>query len=230
MPKIKAVISDFDGTLFDTRRAICTVIVETFRSFGEAVPATAQIEATLVGGVTLEETLGILKPVLATNKGSCAEWVTEYRRIYNAGLGITSSTPFEKVGTMLSALKHMGVAVIVVSNKGAAAVYSTLKHFGFADWVQSVVAAESDLATKPNPRSFEDRIKPLFPALLPENYLVLGDTATDIYYARSIGAQVGWVTFGYGDPDVCQSLNPDYIVQSIPSVIDIVAEPCLKIV
>ncbi|QLE53847.1 hypothetical protein FD724_39110 (plasmid) [Nostoc sp. C057] len=89
------------------------------------------------------------------------------------------------------------------------------------------MAAENDLATKLNPRSFEDRIKPLFSALLPESYLVLGDTATDIYYARSIGAQVGWVTFGYGDPDVCQSLNPDYIIQSIPSVIDTVTKPCL---
>jgi phosphoglycolate phosphatase len=47
-----------------------------------------------------------------------------------------------------------------------------------------------------------------------EHVLVAGDTDRDILYARRIGATACWAAYGYGDPDECRLLHPEFIAMS----------------
>jgi phosphoglycolate phosphatase len=210
MTNYSSVIIDFDGTLFDTRRAISATLYETFAAYNVPPPSQKRIEAIIGRGITLEETLTHLMPqrVPAVQLN---EWVMTYRRIYNSGTGIRASTPFPGSRGALAQLHAAGAPVVVVSNKGEASVHDILTHFGMHDFVLLVIAARDASATKPDPRSYFERIVPVLGTAACERVLVAGDTDLDILYARRIGATACWAAYGYGNPDECRLLHPEFI-------------------
>jgi phosphoglycolate phosphatase len=158
--RFTTVIMDFDGTLFDTREAISQTLAATFETRGVQLPPKGEIEATLASGITLEETLKCLRPEIRSD-ADVAEWVTAYRTIYNSGLGVRASAPFIGIPAVLKALSKTATPLVIVSNKGEAAVHNTLNHFGLSNAVGLVIAASGASPTKPDPRSFHDRIRPV---------------------------------------------------------------------
>jgi phosphoglycolate phosphatase len=91
---------------------------------------------------------------------------------------------------------------------------SPVTHFGMHDFVQLVIAARDASPTKPDPRSYFERIAPVLGPAACEHVLVAGDTDLDILYARRIGATACWAAYGYGDPDECRRLDPEFIAES----------------
>jgi phosphoglycolate phosphatase len=205
-----SLIFDFDGTLFDTRHAIVATLERTFHVFGKTVPNEAMIWATIRLGITLENTFQILMD--QPTKDQVDKMVVRYREIYNGGLGIEKSSPFPGVTSLLRDLREAGNTIVLCSNKGQAAVDSILAHYGIGSVVSLIVAADGAQPTKPNPASFDNRIKPQIGAAASARPLIIGDTGADIRYARAIGAKVCWAAYGYGDPEVCLPLKPDYCI------------------
>jgi phosphoglycolate phosphatase len=213
MINYSSVIIDFDGTLFDTRRAISATLYETFAAYNVPPPPRERVEALIGRGINLEETLTHLMPE-SVPAAQLNEWVMTYRRIYNAGTGIRTSTPFPGSRAALAQLHAAGAPVVIVSNKGEASVHAILTHFDMHDFVHLVIAARDASPTKPDPRSYFERIAPVLGTAASEHVLVAGDTDIDILYARSIGATACWAAYGYGDPDECRLLHPEFIAAS----------------
>jgi phosphoglycolate phosphatase len=213
MTNFTSVIIDFDGTLFDTRRAISASLYETFAAYNVPSPSQEHLEAIIGRGLTLEETLTQVVPQEVPT-GQLDEWVMTYRRIYNSGTGIRASTPFPGSRAALAQLHAAGAPVVVASNKGEASVHDMLTHFDMHGFVRFVVAARDASPTKPDPRSYFERIAPVLGAAASEHVLVAGDTALDILYARGIGATACWAAYGYGDPNECRLLHPEFIAAS----------------
>jgi phosphoglycolate phosphatase len=213
MTNFSSVIIDFDGTLFDTRRAISATLYETFAAYNLPPPSQERVEAIIGRGINLEETLTHLMPqnVPAAHLN---EWVVTYRRIYNSGTGIRASTPFPGSQDALAQLHAAGAPVVIVSNKGEESVHDILTHFNMRDFVRLVIAARDASPTKPDPRSYFERIEPVLGTAASEHVLVAGDTDIDILYARRIGATACWAAYGYGNPDECRLLHPELIVAS----------------
>jgi len=216
-----ALILDFDGTLFDTRRAILATLEATFAAHGRVPPPRNAIEATIRRGITLEATLAQLRPN-STTADELSLWAASYRRIYNAGIGIRASTPFPESRTTLLELDRAAIPIVVASNKGEASVHATLVHFDLHRFVRLVVAARDSHPTKPDPRSYTARIAPILGPASCERVLVVGDTEVDLHYARSIGATACWAAYGYGDAEACRQLEPDLIATSLGEVSAIV--------
>ena len=213
MPIYGSVIIDFDGTLFDTRQAISATLYETFATYNVPPPSREEVEALIARGINLEETLTHLLPQHVSTE-QLNEWVATYRRVYNSGTGIRASTPFPGSRTALAQLQAAGIPVVIVSNKGEEAVYAALAHFGMNDLVRLVVAARDAFPTKPDARSYFERIAPVLGPTQSARVLVVGDTDIDIRYARSIGAAACWAAYGYGDGDQCRQLHPEHIAAS----------------
>jgi phosphoglycolate phosphatase len=213
MTNYSSVIIDFDGTLFDTRRAISATLYETFVAYNVPPPSRERVEALIGRGVNLEETLTHLMPQ-SVPAALLNEWVMTYRRIYNSRTGIRASTPFPGSRDALAELHAAGVPIVIASNKGEASVRAILTHFGMHDFVQLIIAARDAYPTKPDPRSYFDRIAPVLGTAASEHVLVAGDTDLDILYARRIGATACWAAYGYGDPDECRLLDPEFIAAS----------------
>jgi phosphoglycolate phosphatase len=205
-----SVIIDFDGTLFDTRRAISTTLHETFGAHDLPPPAEDRIAALVSRGTTLEETLTHLVPK-PMSAAELEEWVTAYRRIYNSGTGIAASTPFPGSHEALARLHAAGTPIVIVSNKGEESVREILAHFSMDRFVRLVIAARDASPTKPDPRSYFERIAPALGVAACDRVLVAGDTDIDIRYARRVGATACWAAYGYGNPEDCRSLQPEFI-------------------
>jgi phosphoglycolate phosphatase len=221
MTHFSSVIIDFDGTLFDTRRAISATLSETFAAYNLPPPSRELVEKIIGRGITLEETLTRLIPQ-GVPAAQLNEWVLTYRRIYNSGTGIRASTPFPGSRAALVRLHAAGAPVVIVSNKGAASVHDILTHFSMHDFVRLVIAAHDASPTKPDPRSYFERIAPVLGTAACEHVLVAGDTDIDIRYARRIGATACWAAYGYGDPEECRLLQPELIAASPNEIADVV--------
>jgi phosphoglycolate phosphatase len=96
MPDYSAAIVDFDGTLFDTRRAISATLRETFAAYNVPPPSCERIDALIGRGINLEETFIHLMPQDVAI-GQLNEWIINYRRFYDSGAGLCASTPFPAV-------------------------------------------------------------------------------------------------------------------------------------
>jgi len=203
-----SLIFDFDGTLFDTRRAIAATLERTFQDFEKTVPDAAAIWATIRLGITLEKTFEML--LEQPSKDQVGDMVMRYREIYNGGLGVEKSSPYPGVPELLRNLAESGNTIVICSNKGRVAVEGTLCHYNMGSVASLIVAADGTQPTKPDPASFTDRTKPQIGSAASTRPLVIGDTVADIRFARAIGAEICWAAYGYGDPDVCLPMAPDH--------------------
>ncbi len=191
----KLIIFDFDGTICDTRPAISSCLEAVASDNDIDVELTRKaIELTTTGGLTLPQTVEML-----TEKSgkSAEELITEYREHYKK-IGTQNSTLFSGVKETLDMLNRQSKSLIVISNKGATALASTLSHFQIMDMFRMAIGEMPGRPSKPAPELFDEVIKPHFPDIDKNEILMVGDTATDIAFARAIGIEVAWVSYGFG--------------------------------
>jgi phosphoglycolate phosphatase len=84
MSDFRVVVFDYDGTLFDTRRAIVHCIQRTFAEAGWPSPDVDAIAATVKTGIPLHDTLTALEQRLEGDRTVIEETVGVYRKIYLA--------------------------------------------------------------------------------------------------------------------------------------------------
>jgi phosphoglycolate phosphatase len=219
-----AAIFDFDGTLFDTRKAVYATLVETFSSLGPNIPPPDKIHDIMALGINLEETFHRL----SNNSLSHAEidtYVSTYRSIYNTDVGIKASVPFDETKEALTQIYATETPIVVISNKGQASVQKILEHFDMAHFFHLIVATLDKAPTKPDPKSYFERVIPYLNQEACQKVLYVGDTEVDISYARNINITACWASYGYGDSARCRALSPDIIVDSVLSVARLFSSP-----
>lgn len=222
----KLVIFDFDGTLFDTHRAIAHSITKTFELLLPAHPPPESEAQRLIGsGMGLQDVLRDLHPNLDTF--SEEEWTSTYRRLY-AEIGQQLVTPFDGAGQLLKFLQGRNIPIAIVSNKGVAAVVAALSNHGLGDCVPEalIIGDKTPGATrKPDPASYSNVLVPalkeqgLLQDINASDVFVVGDTEADLRFASNIGgAKSIWCRYGYGDKKNCEELRPDATVDSLVEV------------
>jgi phosphoglycolate phosphatase len=73
-----------------------------------------------------------------------------------------------------------------------------------------VISAEDTPYRKPDAHLYTNHIAPLLPLTSDSQTLVVGDTETDILFAKNANLLSCWATYGYGDTQRCKALAPDY--------------------
>jgi len=216
-------ILDYDGTLCDTLAAITDSLVITFRHFDGVAPAVEDIRALVGTGKTVDETIRRLLPQGAAplDDDAVRARIAFYRGQY--GLHAEAKVRlFEGVAECLDRLRALG-KLVLVSNKGLQAVQASLRHFGIADHFQLVLAEEAGQARKPHPDVFSKRIATKLPGIAAEDCIVVGDTATDLEFAKNIGAQSCLARYGYGDAAECEAIGYTHAIRRISDLLEIYA-------
>ncbi|GFF32172.1 pyrophosphatase PpaX [Aspergillus udagawae] len=223
------VILDFDGTIFDTREAIQHAAALTFTTLlpGYEIPYTKarQLMAT---GAGLPETFRALQPdptIFDEEK-----WVATYRSLY-AMHEEKFTNPFPGLRELLAGLHSRGIPIAIVSNKAVPPIRTALERTGLAEFVNEMLIIGDGTPgskRKPDAASFTEALVPRLKAVYGEGFevdpgrvLMVGDTITDLVYARNIGARGCWCRFGQGDKEECESFRPDYAVDSLAEVLEI---------
>jgi phosphoglycolate phosphatase len=229
---ISLAIFDFDGTLFDTHESISQTIKLTFDALhpGHAPPQT-EIHRLISSGAGLADTFQALHPTPSEFTPTVEEeWIDRYRALYTThGQLLIKAFPGAK--DLLAELNAHKVAIAIVSNKGVAAVKTTLERNGLEGYVHEdlIIGDKTPGAKrKPDPASFVDVLVPVLREKYglgnvdPASVLVVGDTVADLQFAKNIGSKGCWCRYGYGDREACQKAGPDFVVDSLGEVVNII--------
>ena len=214
MSDFRVVVFDYDGTLFDTRPAIVHCIQRAFAEGGLPLPDVDAIAATVKTGIPLHDTLIALERRLGGDRRALEEIVGVYRTIY-----LAEAAPFLKpylgVSETLQKLNADGIKSLVISNKGSAAIHKSLDESGLSTFVDMVFGDEPNLPKKPDPAILTGHILPRYADLPKDRILIVGDTETDILFAKGAGIASCWASYGYGEPERCRELKPDHVITTI---------------
>jgi phosphoglycolate phosphatase len=217
MNNFDAVVFDYDGTLFDTRRAIIHCLRRAFEQCRRPTPLAETTMAAVKSGLPLQETLISIDPTMRMDPVALSEIVHVYRRLY-LDEGTPLLHPFAGAAEALQELHRGGTKCVVVSNKGTAAVRRSLDNSGFSAFVDAIFGDAPGLPKKPDPAVLTEHILPRFERLEARRVLIIGDTEIDILFARRCGSYACWASYGYGDVDRCRSLEPDYEIASMDAL------------
>lgn len=139
-------------------------------------------------------------------------------------------TPFPGAADTLAATRAAGAEIVVISNKGLAILENSLRRLGLYDYA-ALVVADDRAATgrprplKPDPALYVEFIRPRFPHISPAHTLMVGDTATDLQFARNCGLAAAWVTFGFGTAAECLPLQPAYQLHQLSELPPLLTGP-----
>jgi len=208
---IRTVIFDFDGTLASSLEGIHACFAEALSRFGYAEPSAGEVRRTV--GLTLEESVRIL------THGQCGgaqpgEVLDCYRALYKEkGRGMATLFPGAKAA-LLSARK-MGLRVVLVSNKSHSGLCRMAEHLGIGADVDALHGVENGSFRKPDARLFTETIAPLLPEPGGRRVLMVGDTESDLLFAKNAGLRSCWASYGYGDEAACKALAPEFTLPDI---------------
>lgn len=219
MPTYQYYLFDFDGTLCHSHSAIRYCILETIAQFGFVAPAEHRLAATFKYGLSLTKTFHELLGDAADDT-LITDMVANYRRIY-LEQGIAKTAPFEGIAALLKTLKDNGAALAIASNKTTKSIEHSLLHFDIAHYFDLVIGDTPGITQKPNPMMYHQIVKQHYPTLNDKEVLMIGDTTTDIHFAKSIPVDVCWVRYGYGDHEECLQLEPNFIINHPHELLDI---------
>jgi phosphoglycolate phosphatase-like HAD superfamily hydrolase len=208
---IKTVILDFDGTLASSLEGIWTCMRETLLHYSFSAPTPQQVRQTI--GLTLEESMHRL------TEGRCEEPLTSEMVKYYRTLHTTKAAPltslFDGAIPTLTELRRRNIFTILVSNKGRVGLHQLIAQLKITNYIDIVISVEDTPHRKPDARLYTDHIAHLLPLTPDSQTLVVGDTETDILFAKNANLLSCWATYGYGDAQRCKALSPDFKLHSL---------------
>jgi phosphoglycolate phosphatase len=223
MGDFRAVIFDFDGTLFDTRPAIIRCVQHAFKTLGRTAPAIDTIVDTIKTGFALHDTLIALDANLRGDRPQLDSLVRIYREIYASEADLFQK-PYPGVKTTLQELQSRGIRNLIVSNKGLAAIHRPLDENGLSPFIDAVFGDDQVLPKKPDSAILTKHILPRYPGVSNDQILIVGDTETDIQFAKAAQSSSCWASYGYGEAERCLELAPNFVISTIeqlPTVMNV---------
>lgn len=212
---------DFDGTLADTRPAICWSLSTVFKEAGLPQTEKETILAAISKGWSLDESLRYLHPQLEKKQESLAEITKRYRQLY-ATEGYSQMKPYQGAGLVLETLKDRNSTLYLVSNKGINALEQAFKLWQWDHLFDAILAdgafPERPSPLKPDSTSFDKFIYPLW-GEKKEEYLMVGDTATDYFFAQNCGVPFCHVRYGYGEASSFKGAPPTYCISTLSELL-----------
>lgn len=214
---------DYDGTLCHTQNTINHAMEATFREYKLDVPDEKVRLQAISSGMTIHDALVSMHPEGKNLPMEAVEaMVKSYRSIYG-DIDVEYTVLFEGAAALLESLKAAGKTVVILSNKGLQTVANSLKFFNLDQFTDLVIADGSltaqKLKMKPDPASYVSVIKEQFRIQDDSKVLMTGDTYSDLLFAKNCGIKSCWASYGYGDKELCMSLNPDYVITELKEVI-----------
>ncbi|KAL4787008.1 nucleoside phosphorylase domain-containing protein [Aspergillus varians] len=201
-PNLKLIIFDFDGTLMNTLDAITTTWDLTFKTLlPDFVPPPDELHRLISAGTPAASTIETLWPAEHRKALDIDHCVTVFRKIYMLH-GLPLQKPFDPATAVLRALAEQGIPMAIVSNKGAAVIKASMELHGWTYLIpDEFVIADPVYGPnrKPHPAAYTDILVPRYRARYGEDLevgkggeeiLMVGDTVSDIRFAKTIGARV----------------------------------------
>lgn len=209
--KIKALIFDFDGTLFDTNE----LIIQTFEHV---------LDKHFPGVYNRETILPFLGPTLIdtftkVDATKTDQLVAEYRE-WNIANHDRLAKEFDGVSDTLLTLKEAGYQLAIVSTKKNDVVMRGVNLLQCGNIFDTIIGLDDVTNPKPDPEPIELALTRL--SVSSDEAIMVGDNFHDIVGGQNAGTKTAAVAWSIKGEEFLQQFKPDYMLQHITDIIDIV--------
>lgn len=206
--KIKTVLFDFDGTVYNTVEGITKSIRYALLKHGmeEDLQSLRRFVGPPLADKFMEE--------YGLSREAAEQMVREFRERYGP-VGIFESEPFPGIGELLKALKEAGFSTGVATSKPQHMAEQLIAHAGLSDCFDAVAGSLPGIDKK---REMIARAMELLGAEK-ETTVLVGDTKYDVAGAAECGIPCIGVTWGYAAEGELEAAHPAAIVNSMEELL-----------
>jgi phosphoglycolate phosphatase len=213
---LTTILFDLDGTLVDSRRDIAVAFQHAWQTVvGGIPPDTAAIAHHI--GRPLDEMLSELGVV--SSPPLLSAFLTEYRSRY-ARQNACLTQPYPGVIAALRALFSFMLGIVTTKEPELAEI--VLRRLALTRFFRHIQGGTPDLRLKPAPDPILAALAALHCA--PAHALLVGDTPADIVAGKAAGTATCAVTYGFGMREALLSCAPDYVIDCLGELVDLVRE------
>ena len=211
MPRFRAVLFDFDGTLADSYAAITASVNHVLEHHGRPTLTEAQVRS-LVGH-------GLVNLMANILPGIDLQAAAELYRTHHPTVMESHTRLLPGVAEGLAALKEAGIKLGVCSNKLAYFTRALLQILEIEGYFDVVLGPEDAGAAKPDPAMV---LKALDVLGVPKTEaLYVGDMEVDIETGRRAGVETWVLPTGSNDEATLRAARP---VRVFPGMSQVIAE------
>lgn len=189
--KIKTVLFDFDGTLFDTVEGITKSIQYALRKQGREEELD---RLRCFAGPPLVEKF---MEVYGVTQAEAEQLVVDFRERY-VPIGVYESAPFPGIRTLLDRLRAAGLVLGVATSKPQTMAELLLDRSGMLDCFDGIVGSSPGLNNEKKWQIVQKAMEVLGAAR--ETTVLVGDTKYDAAGAARVGIPCVGAAWGYGAP------------------------------
>ncbi len=201
------IIFDFDGTLCNTKSTVIDSVKSSYHQLGYVLPSLEKIQNGLKQGSTSKDTLKYISSDVEESKIDALLQAYQQNYIEQAK---KQAVLFSGVVTVLQKLQNHNIQSIIVSNQIPGGLECLIEQFNLKQYIATFIGGEPGKFCKPNPRLYTHYLAPQFPHVSLKNILMVGDTSTDLEFAKAVGIDACWATYGDGNQTNCRALQPKY--------------------
>ena len=129
------------------------------------------------------------------------------------------TAPYEGIVPAMELLKHSGIKMAIVSNKGDGAVQKLADRY-FEGLVGTAVGEKTGIRRKPAPDTVLEALRIM--NVSPHDAIYVGDTEVDAETAANAGMPCLLVSWGFRRRDVLETLGADYLADTAPEMAQII--------
>lgn len=198
-------VFDLDGTIADTRADLKTALAESVKAAGFPEPSEEDVVASVGRGA-----LNSIKKLTGLDEKSAGAYLDIFKETYEK-VCCDNAKLFPGVKEFLYGLKGRGKRIALVTMKYRIPALKVLRFLGI-DIFDEITAFEDTEKRKPDPESFIKLLDKY--GIEPESALMVGDSITDIKYAKAAGTDVCIMLHGYGNREEIMAAKPQYLLNS----------------
>ena len=206
MKKISLIVYDFDGTLVDTLDDITLSINLTLNELGQPQLDKNVVKTCVGNGVVMLMT----RALSGSGVEEIGHAVTLFRKHYAAHL-MDHSQFYSNCRETIEFFADRDQAIC--SNKPEDFVRKILAGLGCLHLFPSIIGGDSFKTRKPDPEGLNHLLTHY--RLSPEEAVMVGDSAVDIEAGKNANVHTCAVTYGMGDLQAIQALTPDWTIDNI---------------
>lgn len=210
---IEAVLFDFDGTLIDTNDLIR-------KSYNYASNKVFKRD------ITDEEFFSLYgKPLIDSVKekyGDAGDKFLEYYFEFNEKNHDIIAKEFDGAYEGLVKLKENGFKLAIVTSKKYKSLMWGINLLNYGDIFDVLITPEDTKLHKPNPEPILIGCEKL--GVNPENSIYVGDSVFDLKAGKAAKTKIAAVSYSLTDKSELLSFNPDYYINSVKQLADILID------
>lgn len=210
---IKHCCFDLDGTLVNSSKTIYNATSYSLSKLGIDFNVNENLFALTIGKhfVDIFDTFDIDVP-------DFEKFITIYKINYFEQMEF--SKVYDRVEETLASLKDRDIKVSLLTTKIQDQADRIIDHFNLRKYFDLVMGRRDGIAHKPSPEPLLKICSDLFVDV--KNTLMVGDTELDIQCGKNAGSKTCGVSYGYRTKELLEIEKPDFIVESIDDILELV--------